>query len=81
MQIDLSAGCHLVGSDKNCLTLRRLDASAAPGRAWNIGWEDTNQAFGRFRSTYLRIDTSCRKGLRDFWLVHVGIRCMTYATG
>ncbi len=31
-----------------------------------------NHAFRRFRSTYLKNETSCPKGLRDFWLGHTG---------
>ena len=31
-----------------------------------------NHAFRRFRSTYLRNETSCPKGLRDYWLGHTG---------
>jgi integrase len=30
------------------------------------------QAFRRFRNTYLRNETSCPKGLRDYWLGHAG---------
>jgi hypothetical protein len=29
-------------------------------------------AFRRFRNTYLRNETSCPKGLRDYWLGHAG---------
>ena len=29
-------------------------------------------AFRRLRNTYLRNETSCPKGLRDFWLGHTG---------
>ncbi len=29
-------------------------------------------AFRRYRSTYLRNETSCSKGLRDYWLGHAG---------
>jgi integrase len=31
-----------------------------------------NHAFRRFRNTYLRNETSCPKGLRDYWLGHTG---------
>jgi len=31
-----------------------------------------NHAFRRFRSTYLKNETSCPKGLRDYWLGHIG---------
>ena len=29
-------------------------------------------AFRRFRNTYLKNETSCPKGLRDYWLAHKG---------
>jgi len=29
-------------------------------------------AFRRYRNTYLRNETSCPKGLRDYWLGHAG---------
>jgi hypothetical protein len=29
-------------------------------------------AFRRFRNTYLKNETSCPKGLRDYWLGHAG---------
>jgi integrase len=31
-----------------------------------------NHAFRRFRNTYLRNETSCPKGLRDYWMGHAG---------
>jgi integrase len=31
-----------------------------------------NHAFRRFRSTYLKNETNCPKGLRDYWLGHTG---------
>ena len=31
-----------------------------------------NHAFRRYRNTYLRNETSCPKGLRDYWLGHTG---------
>jgi len=31
-----------------------------------------NHAFRRFRNTYLRNQTQCPKGLRDYWLGHAG---------
>jgi integrase len=31
-----------------------------------------SQAFRRFRNTYLKNETTCPKGLRDYWLGHAG---------
>jgi integrase len=31
-----------------------------------------NHAFRRFRNTYLKNETNCPKGLRDYWLGHAG---------
>ena len=31
-----------------------------------------NHAFRRFRNTYLRNQTECPKGLRDYWMGHTG---------
>lgn len=36
------------------------------------GTHKANHAFRRFSNTYLKNETSCPKGLRDFWLGHTG---------